>query len=143
MSVDWVPVVLVVVTLLSVGVTATLVRPRLVAQTLTSHVLAGEALLSARCVDGQVAGLSRRWRAYLGAPTPEQLRLRRAQSTEPVLFLPVLGVDPAARRLTGWPAMVLSSTGDTVLRIGTPAGLVELAVPAAHVDWYRRQLARA
>jgi hypothetical protein len=39
--------------------------------------------------------------------------------------------------------MVLSATGDTVLRIGTPTGLVELAVPAAHVDWYRQQLARS
>jgi hypothetical protein len=47
-SVDWFTVVLVVVTLLSVGVPANLVRPRLVAQTLTRNVLAGHGAVGDR-----------------------------------------------------------------------------------------------
>ena len=138
----WLSVLLVVV-LLAVVLVTMLVRPRLAAASLRRNALEGEAVLAARCPDGSSPALPTSYRAYLAAPTPGQLRLRRVQSAEPVLFLDVLGVDPVARPATGWQGMVVSGVGDHVLRVGTPQGLVELVVPAAHVDWYRHRLARS
>jgi hypothetical protein len=137
----WLAALLVVVCA-AIGLVVVLVRPRIAAGTLRGNALEGEAVLAARSPDGAVQALTRGFRGYLAAPTPGQLRLRRVQGNEPALFLDVLGVDPVVRPATGWQGMVVSGTGDHVLRIGTPQGLVELVVPAAHVDWYQRRLAR-
>ena len=140
MAVVW-SIVLLVVACAGIALVVALVRPRIAAGTLQRNALDGEAVLAARSVDGQSPALGRRYRGYLAAPTPGQLRLRRVPSADPVLFLDVIGVDPVVRPATGWQAMVVSGTGDHVLRVGTPQGLVELVVPAAHVDWYRHHLA--
>jgi hypothetical protein len=141
MHVDWANALLVFAVFAVVGVVAGVVRPRLSARSLRRHLSHGEAVVSVRSVRGWHAGLGGRWRVDLAAPAPGRLRLRRAPTSGPGFVIDVVGVE-AVRRPSGWEGMLLAATGDQVIRLRTPQGTLDLALPGSSLHWFRSQLAR-